>query len=494
METRRGSILIIALITVTFLGALAVAVMNPVTASREITDVMYSRKMAQLVAESAAERVKAIMCQDTGPTWEDGTSQCVKDAISNNEWDPTLPSENGDVDEALITFPTVDSVGSGNLPRFDTSVTDANYPHFPSPAGNDIRYLVYTSTETDEYGHAQSYVSAMCNGQVVNMKVTYRKGPEDHTREIPNPWIQPNVKAAFGKDGLTMGGNKFTDSYDSRIGDYGDTGNVNENGDVGSDSTLDASGGMVNGDAYVLDEDDFTGSESNISKEVIVHDDPTQMPDIIYPDSDPNWNPTTYTTLAAPGTPTYGPGDIHVTGDLTLSGNATGKIKIQAPARIIIDGDFQSTGHGLIEVLPGNKVDENGDPVLDENGDPVPGDVKIFHKGSDVLISGNGVDNTGVPTNFRFFTGAPNVKISGTSEFRGVIYAPDAHIKATGNADFKGALIASTIEIKGSPHHGIHFDEALLYADFDDDIEKIKTETETKYTGPYEPRSFQILD
>ena len=216
INSRRGSILIIALITVAFLGALAVAVMNPVSTSQDITDVMYNLKHATFAANSAAERARYIMSQD-GAVAEDGTSQCVLDAISAGKWTPVSFEDNGNKDENGITFPAIDMLDGAGSPLFDISTPDPDFPPIPySSTDNEIAYIIYTTE--DGTGNAVSYVSARCNGVVRNIRVQYRR---ELARDFPHPSYLHAIYAA-NEDGSpgykflldTQTGTKTDDIWD----------------------------------------------------------------------------------------------------------------------------------------------------------------------------------------------------------------------------------------------------------------------------------------
>ena len=190
MEKQRGSILIIALVMVTFLAALATALLNPVSASRDITEVMYSMKHATIAAHSAAERVRYVMCMD-GAVAQDGTSLCVLNAIADGTWTPVSIEDNGGNDEAGITFPSIDMKDANGSYIFDTAVNDTSFPQMQNTGDNDIRYIAYTTE--DGNGYAVSYVSAMCNGQVRNMRVSYHR---ELATDYPHPSYLHAVYAA----------------------------------------------------------------------------------------------------------------------------------------------------------------------------------------------------------------------------------------------------------------------------------------------------------
>ncbi len=164
-----GSILLIAIMVISFLGGIALAVLGPVSTSAERTDYLVLRKKAQAAADSVAERIKYYMTQD-GAVAQDGTSQAVLDAIAAGDWAPVSLADNGGVDKEGVTFPTIDMVdGSGN-PVFNTAVNDL---HFPAFNNESIRYIAYTTE--DPAGSAASYVSAEVDGEVINIRVSYRR-------------------------------------------------------------------------------------------------------------------------------------------------------------------------------------------------------------------------------------------------------------------------------------------------------------------------------
>jgi len=174
MDNRKGSVLIIALIMVAFLGALGVAVMNPSSTSQMLTDKRYCYTRAKIAADAAAERVKAIMCQDITPkpTADDGTSQCAKD-VMGTEWNPVSYESNGNKDTAGVTFPEITMKASDGTPLFDTSVADSNFPQMTSLEGGEVKYIVYTVDSGN--GNAASYVSAEFGEEVVNIKISYNR-------------------------------------------------------------------------------------------------------------------------------------------------------------------------------------------------------------------------------------------------------------------------------------------------------------------------------
>lgn len=78
--------------------------------------------------------------------------------------------------------------------------------------------------------------------------------------------------------------------------------------------------------------------------------------------------------------------------------------------------------------------------------------------------SGGAISNTTeLPANCQLYVTGSNAKLSGSSQFFGVLYAPGADIKREGNSDFFGVAIGKTLESSGNG--GLHYDESLGYLD-----------------------------
>jgi len=190
----KGSIMIIALVLVSFLGALAVSLLGPVTTVRHMSDRRYNDKQAAIIADSVAERVKYIMCRD-GAIAEDGTNQCVLDCIAEGKWDPVSFEENGFADEPGKTFPYVTMTDRNGNPVFNTDTSDPDFPQFPGIGDNTFKYIVYSVEDSE--GFATSYISAECNGFVKNIKISYRR---QLSREFPHESYLHAVYAGNSKE------------------------------------------------------------------------------------------------------------------------------------------------------------------------------------------------------------------------------------------------------------------------------------------------------
>ena len=72
-----------------------------------------------------------------------------------------------------------------------------------------------------------------------------------------------------------------------------------------------------------------------------------------------------------------------------------------------------------------------------------------LHAGGNVNIAGNGVINeSGDPTNFVLFADG-KCDITGSSDFYGIVYAPEIDIKITGGGAVYGCVIGDTVTVGG---------------------------------------------
>ena len=91
----------------------------------------------------------------------------------------------------------------------------------------------------------------------------------------------------------------------------------------------------------------------------------------------------------------------------------------------------------------------------------VTGQVKIYCNGT-CKIAGSGVANPSeTPANFRLYgtETCTDIDWSGSADFHGAVYAPNAAIKVTGSAGVYGSVIGGEVTVTGSG--GLHYDEAL---------------------------------
>jgi hypothetical protein len=118
-------------------------------------------------------------------------------------------------------------------------------------------------------------------------------------------------------------------------------------------------------------------------------------------------------------------------------------------ATLYVTGDFTVGGSGYIYIAPGASL------TIYAGTTNAGGNNKID-------ISGSGVANgAGNAADFAIF-GLPSVKTtnySGSSEFIGTSYTPEADLTLSGSTDCIGAAVASTITLSGGMN--FHYDAAL---------------------------------
>jgi hypothetical protein len=127
--------------------------------------------------------------------------------------------------------------------------------------------------------------------------------------------------------------------------------------------------------------------------------------------------------------------------------NSSQKMLVTGNAVLYVSGNVSLSGNASITIAPGASL-------------------KLYVAGASASLGGNGVVNVaGNATNF-FYYGLPNntsLSFRGNGTFKGVIYAPNANFtlngSGSGSDDFIGASITKTVTMNG--HFHFHYDEAL---------------------------------
>jgi hypothetical protein len=136
----------------------------------------------------------------------------------------------------------------------------------------------------------------------------------------------------------------------------------------------------------------------------------------------------------------------YVRGNFSMA--STSGMIVTNKAVLYVTGSFQISGGAFIYIAPGASLSVY---------------VGTTNKGNHFIsISGKGVANgTGNAANFSM-VGLPSVKTanySGSSQFIGTLYSPEADLTMSGGAAGIGAVIASTITLSGGMN--FHYDECL---------------------------------
>ena len=237
----------------------------------------------------------------------------------------------------------------------------------------------------------------------------------------------PFAKAIHAKGLVTLVGNAFSDSYDSRNGPYHPTNNRGHKGDVSTDATGPGSVSLA--------------ANSTIDGSALVG---------------PGGNPAT--AISNSGT---------ITGTLGVEPGMWNMPFSQIPAGVTNQGPLSISGNRTHTLSEGtywfSSISVTGNGKLKATGA-----VQIYVTGT-VDIGGNGVSTANnLPPNFLLYgTVDPTdstkkctvVKIHGNGEFYGAVYAPAAAMDAYGNGAVYGALTGDSAKINGNG--GFHYDEAL---------------------------------
>lgn len=129
---------------------------------------------------------------------------------------------------------------------------------------------------------------------------------------------------------------------------------------------------------------------------------------------------------------------IYVSGDVTISNGTTLSIAEGSSLKIVTEGRFN---------LPSG-LDIASDSVTNDEGNPV---LSLYSTYDDGGASGW---NAGV-------------NITGSSAFKGTIFAPKSTVNVAGSGELFGAVKGRSIEVSGSGD--IHYDEALMESTIDTD-------------------------
>jgi hypothetical protein len=126
----------------------------------------------------------------------------------------------------------------------------------------------------------------------------------------------------------------------------------------------------------------------------------------------------------------------------SLSLASSQKAIIVGFARVYVRGSVSISGQGHLIV-------------------PLGASLELYVGGTNAVIGGTGIINSGNATKFMYF-GLPantNISVSGSAPFVGTIYAPNAGVTLTGTSDAVGAVVCTSFTLSGTM--GLHFDENL---------------------------------
>lgn len=313
--------------------------------------------------------------------------------------------------------------------------------------------------------------TAQLGARSKTIQVVLKPNVQNELKQIPYvtdgiPVRMPfSTWAMFSKGELNANGNVETDAFDSRKGLYGGTNVDKLGGHVGSNSNARLDGNVI------------VGGNLDITNQ-------RPMP------GEPGYNEY----QSSPPTNAEGASNVKIRGELNTNGGSAGfdssnvgndrpptdttpaiETNLEAapktfppaptaPADSIDKGAVNLNGNEVMTLGPGNYIFKslhiNGNAKLVTSGGPVNIYVQGSSTGTPIHINGNGIANTGRPTNVRmFYNGSGNVHINGNAGFKGLVYAPNSYVHINGNADYYGAIVGNEMDVNGNVK--FHYDKAF---------------------------------
>jgi len=252
----------------------------------------------------------------------------------------------------------------------------------------------------------------------------------------------------FGDQGVRLGSNSRTDSYDSALGAYGGA-NLASNGDVGTNSIsttapyaidLD-SNASINGDAIIGPGGDTSQAISIDSNVTITGTKSTlpalkELPQIIAP----------------AGLPYQGAISLSSNDTLTISGSGE-------YSNIILDSNSVLTinTNATIYITGTLSLNSNSQLNISNNSE-----VTFYINGALHLDSNTAINNLSQdPTKLSVYgtDSLTDVSFDSNSNLYGAIYARKAYITSDSNSNIYGSLIGERIRLDSNAT--VHYDEAL---------------------------------
>jgi len=232
---------------------------------------------------------------------------------------------------------------------------------------------------------------------------------------------------AFSKDSIILRNNVLIDSYDSRQGDYGGQ-NVGTQGNIATNSAAT--------DAVTVGSDSEV--KGSVVKEAGIGMDPVVVPDVLQ------------------ASPSLGTLALFNSQAKVLSGGdyKYSKIVMADNSALSVTGDVSI----YLTDSPAISSGTNNQVVINDGAS-----LKIYIEGAVALTPDLVLKNlSGKPQNFIIYSryaGANGVVISGGTDFKGAVYAPDTDIVVGPKTSVFGALAGKTVTVSAKAK--IHFDQSL---------------------------------
>ncbi len=422
---QKGSALIVVMIVVAVLSGLIVFMLED--ASNKFTETVAKVEDAQCfnIAEGGVDlAIAELNLAEDGKIGTDVWNEASDDTNNNGRPDFDEPNVN-----------PVD-LGSGEVYAYSvnwfTDGVDNDGVNGVDDAAEEGYYTIYS-------GARDSSVTRY--GTTVNLEVIVVPVPTSLFR-----------MAMFGDDWADVGGTAMADSYDSDVGTYiSQKVNVNAttgllyakaNGDVGSNGNITASGTVdIYGKGTCGAPDPGPPPVAYTTTEVggaFIDGDTSPAPEVVDLPV-PVYTPTVASSGACNSNTTLNAGT-HRFDSVQLM--ASKKLTINGDVTLYVDGEIKLSAMAEIEITPGAKL-------------------TLYHGSGDCDLSGHGLVNSStIPANFIMHSSSTDVvKINGSSDFHGAVYAPAASVTVNGTSETFGAFVGNTMKFLGTSD--FHYDEAL---------------------------------
>jgi len=290
------------------------------------------------------------------------------------------------------------------------------------------------------------------------------------------------TKAMCGCTDLDITGGGGSDSYKSSEGPYGTA--IYQNGDVGSNADIKMGGGaLVSGNADAGGSITFSGSNATVEKDAKAGGTIDTGGINVLGDVKPNYLPPpnpcnctavdvvdevnqaaiandNLTAMLPNGVNPYNyPGPTIGGGSIYLGGMS---LKLTNDESIILTGGTYYFDSISVSGSASIQVGQDLGPIGDGIADAPPTEPVMIYVSGGITLGGGGLVNASRPTDLLIFCSSTtaDIGISGSSDFRGSIYAPLTDIDITGGADVYGAFLGA--DVKNSGGAPVHFDEDLM--------------------------------
>ena len=233
----------------------------------------------------------------------------------------------------------------------------------------------------------------------------------------------------IGLDSVSLSGGTYTDSYDSSQGPYSASATGSQ-GNVCSNASVSLSGGAtVKGNAHA-----GPGNTVNISGGASVTGSTTAL---TQPLNEPSVN--------------FG-------NSATVNNNSNIPLTAKGNTALDSQGNFSLSGGDSVALPPGTyffaTFSLSGGSSLGTTGKAI-----VYCTGNVDVSGGTVINGTRLPINLQLYCTGQQVRMSGGSDFYGVVYAPTAAITRSGGSDLYGMVVGASLDLSGGS--GLHYDQSL---------------------------------